>query len=81
MGVLHAPDRNSAKKLCALTEEYLKALYDDKRAFIESYAPNEIPKLEDAEARIYGNYVAYAILSDSDRELFFDTVEKTLKIK
>lgn len=77
-GIFHAPDEESRKELERLCEEYLKILREEKTAFIESYAPEEVPKLERAEVRSFGNYVAYAILSDDDRELFFETVEKKL---
>ena len=77
-GIFHAPDEESRKELERLCEEYLKTLREEKTAFIESYAPEEVPKLERAEVRSFGNYVAYAILSDDDRELFFETVEKKL---
>ena len=66
------------QELKKLTEEYLETMKNDQHAFIASYAPEELPKLERAEVRVFGNYVAYAILSDEDRTLFFDTVEKKL---
>ncbi len=77
-GIFHTPDEESRKEIKELCEDYLETLREEKTAFIESYAPEEVPKLEHAEVRSFGNYVAYAILSDNDRELFFETVEKKL---
>ncbi len=77
-GIFHAPDESSRKELEALTEKYLTELLEEKGEFISSYAPKELEKLKNAETRVIGNYVAYAILSKDDRAVFFDTVEKTL---
>lgn len=77
-GIFHAPDAESRDEIEDLCEEYLEDLREEKTAFIASYAPEEVPKLERAEVRSFGNYVVYAILSDSDRALLFDTVEKAL---
>ena len=79
MGIFHAPNEGDAKKLKEITQRYLDGLLEEKGAFIGSYAPKELEKLENAEARIFGNYVAYAILSEDDRKLFFDTIEAKLK--
>lgn len=78
-GIFHAPDDKSKKELTKIAEEYLDELLKEKKAFIASYAPDELPKLENAEVKSFGNYVAYAILDQKGRELFFDTVEKSLK--
>lgn len=78
-GIFHAPDESSKKELKKLAKSYVDTLLEEKKAFIASYAPKELPKLEDAEVRVFGNYVAYAILDPNDRELFFETVEKSLK--
>ncbi len=77
-GIFHAPDEASREEIEDLCEDYLETLREEKTAFIASYAPEELPKLERAEVRSFGNYVAYAILSDDDRKLFFETVETKL---
>ena len=79
IGAFHAPDERSAEQLEKITEEYLNGLLEEKGAFIGSYAPKELEKLENAEVKRFGNYVVYAILSADDRELFFETVETELK--
>lgn len=77
-GIFHTPDEESREEIEDLCEDYLEELREEKTTFIESYAPEEVPKLERAEVRSFGNYTVYAILSDSDRKLVFDTVEKEL---
>ncbi len=78
VGIFHSPDEASAREMLRLTEEYLSTLLEDKKAFIESYASEELPKLEEAEVRNFGNYTVYAILEEQDRKLVFETVEKKL---
>ena len=78
-GIFHARDKNGVDGLCEEAESYLETLLKEKGAFIASYAPDELSKLEDAEVRTYGNYVAYAILSKDDRALFFEAVGEILK--
>ncbi|MBQ9783183.1 MAG: DUF4358 domain-containing protein [Clostridia bacterium] len=80
-GIFHTPDEASRAEIKQLTEAYLEQLRSDQSAFIASYAPDELPKLERAEVRTFGNYTVYGILDDDDRELLFETVEKELKQK
>ena len=61
-----------------MVEEYLEELREDQRAFIASYAASELPKLDGAQWRTFGNYTVYAILDEHDRALVFDTVESLL---
>ena len=41
--------------------------------------PEERPKLDSAEIKVVGNYVMYAILSDSDKTAAFEAFEKVLQ--
>lgn len=61
-----------------LIREYLARSYEENRAFYDSYIPAETPKLRDAQVRVYGDYVVYAILSPEDRDRLFDRVEACL---
>lgn len=78
IGIFHAPDEKSRKEIEEQIERYLSELRQDQSAFIGSYAPDELPKLENAEWRSFGNYTAYAVLDEKDRTLFFESVEKAL---
>ena len=77
-GIFHAVDEKACNELYEDVEEYLDELYEDKKAFISSYAPDELPKLERAQVKKFGNYVAYAILSDEERDAFFNSVKSAL---
>ena len=81
VGFFHAPDEAAAKEICEELEEYLDERQEDERAFIASYAPNELTKLDGAQVKRFGNYVVYAILDADGRTQILDAVEKTLKEK
>lgn len=56
-------------------------LVDSLRAYEDwynSYIPKELPKLVNAEVKVFGSYVVYAILSDADRAAAFDAIENAL---
>ena len=81
IGIFHTTSPQAQEEIKDLSEEYLEELLEDQRAFIASYAPEELPKLERAEVRTFGNYTVFAIADDRDRELIFETVEKKLTEK
>ncbi len=62
----------------ATLRTYLAESLLRNRTFYDSYIPEETPKLEHAEVRVFGNYVCYAILNESDRGVFFRTIEEEL---
>ena len=75
-GILHTDiDIEGAERLI---REYLARSYEENRAFYDSYIPAETPKLRDAQVRVYGDYVVYAILSPADRDRLFDRIEACL---
>ena len=78
VGIFHSPTEASAEEMLRLTERYLATILEEKAAFVESYAPKEVPKLAGAEAKNIGNYTVYAILEEKDRALVFETVAKML---
>ena len=78
IGVFRSGNKNDAKKLYDLVQQYLDELKEDKRAFVESYAPLEAKKLDNAKVKRFGSYVAYAILSDAEQEKFFEAVKNSV---
>ena len=75
-GILHTDiDTEGAERLI---REYLARSYEENRAFYDSYIPTETPKLRDAQVRVFGDYVVYAILSPEDRDRLFKRVEACL---
>ncbi len=79
LGIFHAKDTEELNELSALTSDYIKNMQNEQRAFIASYAPNELPKLDEAEIMVFGNYVIYAILDSEHRASVFLTAEKLLR--
>ena len=78
IGVFRANSPKDAKKLYDLVQQYLDELKEDKRAFVESYAPLEAKKLDNAKVKRFGNYVAYAILSNAEQENFFEVIKNSV---
>ena len=78
-GIWHVPSDQVASVETTL-RAYLANSLLQNRSFYDSYIPAETPKLADAEVRVFGNYVCYAILKKSDREIFFHTIEESLKM-
>ena len=74
VGVYHVQDGH-AEELETILSDYLKKSYEDNGNWYNSYIPKETPKLRDAEVKVFGNYVVYAILNQTDREVFFGAVE------
>lgn len=80
LGVFHTQDGDSAKALYDIVVRYIDDMRKNDSAFISSYAPEELPKLDKAEVRIFGNYVVYAILDDSHRQQAFNDLASLLSI-
>ena len=79
IGVWRVQEGHAQELAALLRDDYLKASLEKNSAWYDSYIPMETPKLRDAEVRVYGNYVVYAILNAEDRDTAFDTVEDVLE--
>lgn len=79
IGIFHTQNTDAAEELSAIADNYISEMQKNQRAFIGSYAPEELPKLDSAEVKIFGNYVVYAI--SDDNEALFAQVKDTLKMK
>lgn len=78
-GVFLVEDGKEKATRLLLLQGYLEKRYTENQEWYNSYMPAETPKLRDAEVRIYGNCVVYAILSPERRSAFFLECEKLLK--
>ena len=78
-GFYHVTDGNTAA-MEALLKDYLKRSYEKNQAWYDSYIPAETPKLRDAQVKVFGNYVVYAIASEKDRNAMCDAVDEILKL-
>ena len=75
-GVFKAKDADAVKTLEKEVQDYLKNRLE---TWMDEYMPEEKPKVENAECRVFGNYVVYAILSDSSRSAAFKAVDNALE--
>lgn len=78
-GIFWVEDGKENATRMLLTQGYLQKRYAENKTWYDSYMPTETPKLRDAEVRIYGNCVVYAVLSAEQRTAFFAECEKLLK--
>ena len=75
-GILHFKSAAEAQKGETAIKTYLKSKADDTTQ--RSYFGEEAYKFDESEVKIYGNYVAYAIFTESNRKAFFNTIEQLL---
>lgn len=75
-GIFKAPDAASVDSVKQAVEGYLQLRRD---TWMEEYMPEEKPKLTQAEIRVAGQYVMYAIVSDDARKPVLDAFENALK--
>jgi hypothetical protein len=78
-GVFEVEEGKAQEVRNQLLSGYLKKRYNENLEWYNSYMPAQTHKLRDAEVRVYGNCVAYAVLSQENRKAFFDECEKLLK--
>ena len=82
IGIFHCKDEKSAKEFLTVAKGYINEQQENQRAFIASYAPREVPKLDSADVKRYGNYVIYTILGENaQREAFHEAKELLKKQK
>ena len=75
-GVFRAPENGKASDVQDVIEGYLKLRRD---TWMKEYMPEEKPKLDKAEVKVFGNYVLYVIAADDVRNNIYQDVEKLLK--
>lgn len=75
-GVFQGSDEKQTAEIKKACEDYLQMRKD---TWVPEYMPEERPKLDSAEIKVVGNYVMYAILSDSDKAAAFEAFEKVLQ--
>ena len=75
-GVFKAKDVDHVEALDADVQAYLTMRLE---TWMDEYLPEEKPKVENAQVRVIGTYVVYAILSESDSTLAFNTASEMLE--
>ena len=75
-GIFKAPDEAGVAAVKQAAEDYLKLRRD---TWMEEYMPEEKPKLTQAQVKVCGLYVIYAIVSDDARGKILTDFENALK--
>lgn len=75
-GIFKMNDAESAEVMRVAIESYLATA---RATFNENYAPNERPKIDASEVKVFGNYVIYAVLSEPEKNAAFVALETALK--
>ena len=79
IGIFHAADEAYVAGILESCEGYIEDMRENSRAFISSYAPDQLPKLDAAKVRRLGNYVVYLILPEHLSEEVFEKIEDMLR--
>lgn len=77
-GIFHSSNDENTEKTVKMAEDYIKDMQEGQRAFISSYAPEELPKLDSAEVRRFGRYVAYSIADPDTTKKAFSAIASAL---
>ena len=78
IGIFHASNEADIDQLLEESLDHIKALKDEKQEFLRNYLPDELIKLNYADARAFGNYVVYTVLAADESEEVFSFVQKLL---
>ena len=79
IGFFRAASNESAEELYEELRDYLEDKREGERAFVGSYAPEELPKLDGGQVKRFGRYVVYAIADADMRGEIFDDVKARLE--
>ena len=81
IGIFFADDEDDVRDIAKDCRKYIEDMKENKRAFISSYAPSELPKLDAAGVKICGNYVIYCILDKDTADIVYDKIEERLTLE
>ena len=77
-GIFHASSLENTEALFQSVSEYVAELKNEKNAFVRNYLPYEISKLDSAQVKIIGNYVAFTVLDSPVAQAVFNEIESIL---
>lgn len=77
-GIFKAADSEGVANAVAVANAYIARRIE---AWMPEYMPEELPKMEAASVKIFGNYVVYAILAEDVKADVFDAVKAELTDK
>lgn len=76
---IYQVSEGNADAMKSILEKYLSDSLEKNQTWYDSYIPAETPKLRDAEVKVFGNYVVYAICDKNDRSALFSAIADLLK--
>ena len=79
IGIFRGKDAKDAERITEILTEYVSDTADGMRSFVMSYAPEEVKKLDNAEAFSVGNFAVYLILNKADGEAVKERILKSLE--
>lgn len=74
-GIFRAED-GKANEVRALIESYVKTKQASYLAM--NYLPEETKKIENAKTKIFGNYVIYSFLNESDTDALYNAIKSAI---
>lgn len=77
IGIFHS-DGEYVAGIFESCQTYIQDMRENSRAFISSYAPDQLPRLDAARVERFGNYVVYLILPEELSEEVIDKIEDIL---
>ena len=80
IGIFHVADAKDVSRVKAILGDYVRSQTMRLKDLLISYNPGELPKLDEAEVEVCGQYVMYTILSDADTDAAEDAFEQLLEI-
>ena len=78
VGVFLCKTEKDVKAVKSFAENYLAAKTLQLKPLLESYNPDELPKLDNATVTVMGRYVIYTLLNSADTATAGSTAEKAL---
>ena len=78
LGVIHSSNEENAKRLYEEARGYIKSMQEEKSEFLRNYSPNELSKLNSADARRYGEYIIFTVADQTDRDTVLKEAEALL---
>ncbi len=78
-GVFHVKDGQDVGAVKAAVEQYVQSMQVKLEVYLNMYDPAEESKLDNAQVFVYGNYVLFTMLSESDTAAVKSAAESLLK--
>ena len=75
-GIFKASSEDGVAAVEQMVQSYLSKRVE---TWMPEYMPEEFPKVQSAKAQVYGQYVVYCILDDSEKSAVFNAIEAALK--